>query len=233
MLETGEPMRNIRYRTLLRAGSGLYEEKRSRFLAQAIPISSEDEAMAHIRRIRAEHWDARHHCFAYSLSGDSAVMRHSDDGEPAGTAGIPILEVIRRRELQQVLIVVTRWFGGVLLGASGLVRAYGKAASASLDDAGEKEIRTCLAADIAMDYGWLGKVQAFLAANGVAVSGIEYADIVRMGVFFDPTERERLERGLADLTSADVEMENLTPVLAAFTAAGELLERMNAIPQEE
>lgn len=226
-------MRIERYRTVLHEGSGLYEEKRSRFLGRAIPVATEEEALGHIRAIRSEHWDARHHCFAYSITGESAVIRHSDDGEPGGTAGIPILEVIRRRELTQVLVVVTRWFGGVLLGAPGLVRAYGKAASAALDDAGEREVRTCLAAVLPMDYTWLGKVQAFMASHGVTVADVAYAENVRMTVYFEPAMQVSLEKGLADLTSAAVTMEFTDPVLAAFTAQGGMIEILDADTQEE
>lgn len=119
------------------------EVKRSRFLAQVQPAADEAEARAFIDSVRRRHHDARHHCTAFVIGPDSMLQRSNDDGEPSGTAGAPMLEVLTRREISDVVVVVSRWFGGTLLGAGGLVRAYGDATGAALDAAGvrRRELR--------------------------------------------------------------------------------------------
>lgn len=119
------------------------EIKRSRFLGQVQRVESEGEARAFIDEVRRRHHDARHHCTAFVIGPDAMLRRSNDDGEPSGTAGAPMLEVLSRRELSDVVVVVTRWFGGTLLGAGGLVRAYGEATAAALDAAGvvRRELR--------------------------------------------------------------------------------------------
>ena len=120
------------YRTIYQDRTGEYGEKKSRFIANVFSITSEDDAITKIEQIKKKHYDARHHCFAYSLCGTPAILRFSDDGEPSGTAGKPILEIITTNELFHTLIVVTRYFGGTLLGTGGLVRAYTAAAKEGL-----------------------------------------------------------------------------------------------------
>ena len=112
------------YHTIYKGGDGEIVEKKSRFIAEVHPVTSEEEAMEILEQTRKQYWDARHHCWAYIIGRNPAAERMSDDGEPAGTAGKPILEVIRGRELTNVLVIVTRYFGGILLGTGGLVRAY-------------------------------------------------------------------------------------------------------------
>jgi uncharacterized YigZ family protein len=128
-----------RYRTVAGNAVAETEVKRSRFLCRIERVDSEEVARTVVERARKEHWDARHHCSAFVLGPDGAVQRSSDDGEPSGTAGAPMLEVLRGREVSDVVAVVTRWFGGTLLGAGGLVRAYGDAVRAGLDAAGVHE----------------------------------------------------------------------------------------------
>jgi uncharacterized YigZ family protein len=127
------------YRTVLTSACAEVEVKRSRFLAQVKRVESEADARAFIDSIRKAHHDARHHCTAFVIGPDQMLQRSNDDGEPSGTAGAPMLEVLTRREISDVVAVVTRWFGGTLLGAGGLVRAYGDAVSAALDVAGVQE----------------------------------------------------------------------------------------------
>lgn len=120
------------YHTVYTEGTGEIVEKKSRFIAEVFPVSNEEEAFAHLEEIRKKHWDARHHCWAYVIGRNPAAERMSDDGEPAGTAGKPILEVLRGKKLTDVFVVVTRYFGGTLLGTGGLVRAYTSAAAEAL-----------------------------------------------------------------------------------------------------
>jgi uncharacterized YigZ family protein len=136
------------YRTVARTATAEIEVKRSRFRGHVERVATEDEARAVVERIRKQAWDARHHCAAFVLGPDGQLQRSSDDGEPAGTAGAPMLEVLRGRDLSDVVAVVTRWFGGVLLGAGGLVRAYSDAVRAALDEAGVTERRLSVRYDV-------------------------------------------------------------------------------------
>lgn len=132
------------YYTIDHPGYGEYEEKKSRFLGEALPVTSEEEVRTELARIRKKYYEARHHCYAYviggvpgnTVQGNATIRRSSDDGEPSGTAGAPILSVIDGKACSNVLIVVTRYFGGTLLGTGGLVRSYTKAASLALENAG-------------------------------------------------------------------------------------------------
>ena len=166
------------YNTILRPGRGEYEEKRSRFLAQALPIESATEASEQLARIRREHYDARHHCSAWVLGQRREEKKASDDGEPSGTAGLPILKVIESRGCTNTLIVVTRYFGGTLLGTGGLVRAYTEAAQRALLDAGIVCMRSGELLEIQMDYGMLSRVRYWLEKEGIQTVGIEYTDVV-------------------------------------------------------
>ena len=148
----------VSYLTLARTAHASIEVKRSRFLATLEPVADEAAARAVVERMRREHWDARHHCSAFVLGADGSVQRSSDDGEPAGTAGAPMLEVLRGAGVSDTVAVVTRWFGGVLLGAGGLVRAYGDAVRAGLEEAGTLR-RTLLREQLlVLDHADAGRV---------------------------------------------------------------------------
>lgn len=164
------------YLTVARAGSAEIEVKRSRFLCHLERVDSEDAARAVVERARKEHWDARHHCSAFVLGPDAAVQRSSDDGEPSGTAGAPMLEVLRGRDVSDVVAVVTRWFGGTLLGAGGLVRAYGDAVRAGLDVAGVRERRLSERYDVPVGHADAGRLESDLRARGVQVLGADYGE---------------------------------------------------------
>lgn len=188
------------YRTVFREGQYVYEEKKSRFIARVLPVRSEEEAVAFINRVRSESRDATHHCYAYYVEEDSVYQRYSDDGEPAGTAGLPILEVIRKRQLVNVVIVVTRYFGGILLGASGLVRAYGKAASGGVRDAREITVRSCTEARINVEYHLSGKLQSMLLSGGYILAGTDYSDDVAFTVLIPEDRKSRLEENVNNIT---------------------------------
>lgn len=166
---------NARYATIERATHFEIEKvKASRFLADAFQVADEREAEAGVKQIRREHHDARHHAWAYRLGPEGARFRSSDDGEPSGSAGRPILQQIETRALADVLVVVTRWFGGTKLGVGGLVRAYGAAAAAVLDRAGRQErILTCLM-EVAFPYECTAVVQGLLAQLGAVPKDARY-----------------------------------------------------------
>ena len=123
----------IEYKTLAKAGSDEIIIEKSRFIGYCAPVSSEEEALEFIEKIKKKHYDATHNVFAYVVGLDNNIQRYNDDGEPSGTAGVPILEVIKKEDLRNVVIVVTRYFGGIKLGTGGLIRAYTKGAKIALD----------------------------------------------------------------------------------------------------
>jgi uncharacterized YigZ family protein len=170
------------YLTIARDAHGEVEVKNSRFRCTLQRVSSEEAARALVAALRKEHWDARHHCSAFVLGPDSALQRSSDDGEPAGTAGAPMLEVLRGAGVSDVAAVVTRWFGGTLLGAGGLVRAYGDAVRVALAEAGtlRRDLVTEFAIDL--DHGSAGRVESELRARGLVVLDSTYGDRVRLVV---------------------------------------------------
>lgn len=134
-------------------------EKKSRFIAHVMPVKTEKEALENIEKIKKQYWDARHNVFAFQLGERNEIQRYSDDGEPSGTAGMPVLEVLRGEDIKDTLIVVTRYFGGTLLGTGGLVRAYGRSAKEGLLQAGIIERILYTQLSITVDYTLSGKVQ--------------------------------------------------------------------------
>jgi uncharacterized YigZ family protein len=191
------------YRTLARDGATEIEVKRSRFRCTLERVEDEASARAVVERLRRQHWDARHHCSAFVLGppGPARVERSSDDGEPAGTAGAPMLEVLRGQGVGDVVAVVTRWFGGTLLGAGGLVRAYGDAVRAGLAATGT--LRRDLLRELALevDHADAGRVESELRARGIAVLDTAYAARVELRLGVPPADEQRLHALVAELTA--------------------------------
>ena len=175
--------------------------KRSRFLAHLSPVASVAEADAVVARVRKEHWDARHHCVALVVGPHADQQRSTDDGEPSGTAGVPMLEVLRHREVTDVVAVVTRYFGGVLLGAGGLVRAYSTAVGDALDAARvvRRAVRTVVTVDVPhAQAGRLhGVLQDWAGAHDAVLAGVEYVDVARFSLLVDPADLDRFDADLA------------------------------------
>lgn len=200
------------YLTIARDGSAEVEVKRSRFLCTLSRVGSEDAARAVVERMRKQHWDARHHCSAFVLGppGDH-VERSSDDGEPAGTAGAPMLDVLRGAGggagVSDVVAVVTRWFGGTLLGAGGLVRAYSDAVRAGLDEV--RLLRRSLLTELALEVGHAdaGRVESELRARGVTVLGSSYSSVVTLRLGAPPADVEAVGSLVAELTSGTSSLE--------------------------
>jgi uncharacterized YigZ family protein len=192
-----------RYRTVARSAVAETEVKRSRFLCRVERVETEAAARAVVERARKEHWDARHHCSAFVLGPDGALQRSSDDGEPSGTAGAPMLEVLRGRAVSDVVAVVTRWFGGTLLGAGGLVRAYGDAVRAGLDAAGVRERVLAALFDVEVSHADAGRVESALRARGVGVRDATYAaERVSLRLAVEPATD--LDAVLAEVTGGTV-----------------------------
>lgn len=178
------------YTTLSGEGTGTYEEKRSEFIGVAAHIDCEQDALDLIKRIRAKHYDARHNVHAYVCSGGN-VQRYSDDGEPQGTAGIPVLDVIRKSGLEDVCIVVTRYFGGTLLGAGGLVRAYTAAAKLAVDDAGIVTFENYDEFRLVLQYADYQKLLAKLPSFGAKVDHTEFGTEVVLDIAMRTAESKR------------------------------------------
>lgn len=174
------------YQTVRKLASDELTEKRSRFIGYCKPVRTQDEATAFINEIKTKHWDARHNVYAYVLR-DSSIERYSDDGEPQGTAGMPVLDVIRKRGVTDCVVVVTRYFGGVLLGAGGLVRAYSAAAKLGIDAAGVCEMELCAVCRLQCSYTLYGKIPALIAGSGGSIDDSDFADDVTV-VFHLPEE---------------------------------------------
>ena len=191
------------YLVIARDGSAEIEVKRSKFLCTIERVTTEEAARAVVDRLRKQHWDARHTCSAFILQPDGALQRSSDDGEPSGTAGAPMLEVLRGSGVSDVVAVVTRWFGGTLLGAGGLVRAYGDAVRAALDSVGvlSRELRQTF--DIAVSHADAGRLESDLRSRGITVLGTTYAELAVLRVAV--TNVAELQALLAELTSGSVD----------------------------
>lgn len=155
---------------------------KSRFIADCFFAESEEEALEKIERVRQKYPDATHHCYGYDVGLDSFIQRFSDDGEPGGTAGMPILQVIQQQGVKNVLVVVTRYFGGIKLGAGGLVRAYSGAAAKVLDKAGKVCMTLSSKGLITLDYSFLGTVEHFLKQKGIPVLDATYRENVSLTV---------------------------------------------------
>ena len=186
------------------AGSGEseYIEKRSSFLGHVRPVETEDEAKAFIAEMKKKYYDARHNCSCYSLRG--GVERYSDDGEPQGTAGLPMLEVFRREGVTNVVCVVTRYFGGVLLGAGGLFRAYSKSAKDALAAAGVAVVRRWVEAEFSCSYAAAERLKAELAPFGALLTDTRYAADVSVQLLVPEEQAEALRARLFEQSAGSV-----------------------------
>ncbi|WP_197370229.1 YigZ family protein [Streptomyces clavuligerus] len=189
------------YRTV--AHEGVYETEinRSRFLCALAPAATEEEAQAFVARIRKEHPTATHNCFAYVIGADASVQKASDDGEPGGTAGVPMLQMLMRREVRYTAAVVTRYYGGVKLGAGGLIRAYGGVVGEALDAVGTRTRRRFRLATVTAELQRAGKLENELRATGRAVREVRYDERVTIEIGLPDAEVVAFRAWLADVTA--------------------------------
>lgn len=187
------------YKTVRDYAAAEFIEKKSRFIGYVTPVTTEQQAMDFISQIKSKHYDATHNVYAYILR-DNHIQRYSDDGEPSGTAGVPTLEVLRKEGLTDACVVVTRYFGGTLLGAGGLVRAYTKAAKLGVDAAGILQRRLCHPCTVNIDYTLLGKVQNELANTDCILGDTKYENDVTLTLYIPHTETGITDR-LIDITN--------------------------------
>lgn len=194
-------MTTTSYVTIARDGEVELEVKRSRFLCTLERVESEEHARAVVERLRKQHWDARHHCSAFVIGPGGEITRSSDDGEPSGTAGAPMLEVLLGHEVSDVVAVVTRWFGGVLLGTGGLVRAYSDSVRAGLDAVGTLRRVLVLEHELVVSHTEAGRIDNELRSRGVHVLDATYAADVTLRLGVPADEQGALAPLVAELTA--------------------------------
>ncbi len=202
------------YVTIAAKAEDDFFERKSQFIGHIAPVSSEEEALAFLAEVRAKHRDSRHNCFAYVLN--NGVKRASDDGEPQGTAGVPILDVIEREGITDVIVVVTRYFGGILLGAGGLVRAYAHAAKLAVDAAQRKVMSPAILVEVVMDYNQYGKINNVLSKYTAIIEDTQFTDMVTMRILFIDREIEAFRAELTEMTAATVTAEEIERRMGEF-----------------
>lgn len=198
----------MEYKTIARRCEARFIEKKSEFIGYLCPVQTEEQAIAFIEEIRAMHRKATHNCYAYILRENNAA-RHSDDGEPGGTAGVPIYEVLRKEGLTDVCCVVTRYFGGVLLGAGGLVRAYTKGAKDAVDAAQIKCMAEAVKLAVTVDYGLYGRLAQVFADFDARVEDERFADNVRIVLHIRAENSQKLTDKLVDVCNGAVSVEEI------------------------
>ena len=187
----------MEYKTISGRCEARFIEKKSEFIGYLSPVSTEDEATAFINEIRAQHRKATHNCYAYILR-ENSTARHSDDGEPSGTAGVPIYEVLRKEELCDVACVVTRYFGGIMLGAGGLVRAYTRGAKDAVNAAKIKVMAMAARVEIEVDYALYGRLPQIFSEFDTRTEREDFADTVKLTVFVREELADKLTEKLTD-----------------------------------
>lgn len=198
----------MEYKTIARRCEARFIEKKSEFIGYLCPVQTEEQAVAFIEEIRAMHRKATHNCYSYILRENNAA-RHSDDGEPGGTAGVPIYEVLRKEGLTDVCCVVTRYFGGVLLGAGGLVRAYTKGAKDAVDAAQIKCMAEAVKLAVTVDYGLYGRLAQVFADFDARVEDERFADNVRIVLHIRAENSQKLTDKLVDVCNGAVSVEEI------------------------
>ncbi|MHC9160533.1 YigZ family protein [Exiguobacterium profundum] len=189
--------------------SGTYEVviQKSKFIAHFKRVETEEEAQAFIQSIKKEHWNATHNCSAYIIGERNEHQKANDDGEPSGTAGMPMLEVLRKRHLKDTVVVVTRYFGGIKLGGGGLIRAYGGTVSEGLDAIGIVERLPMQQLTLTVDYTWIGKVENELRQSSYLLDDIIYADLVTFHMSVPVAETEEALAWLTDMTNGQGQLQ--------------------------
>lgn len=197
------------YKIVVQGGEGEIVEKKSRFIATVQPVETEEEAVAFIESMKKKYWDARHNCSAFVLGSKNEITRCSDDGEPGGTAGRPMLEVLLGQDVHNVAVVVTRYFGGVLLGTGGLVRAYTKAVQEGLSNSQIATLAYGTRVRIETDYNGIGKLQYILGKAGISILNSEYTDVVNLEVFFLQEQKDGILKEMTEATAGKCKFEEI------------------------
>lgn len=197
-------MSDTSYITVEKEADDSFVEKRSKFIGYCRSVSTQQEALDFINRIKAKHWDARHNVYAYCLR-ENQVKRYSDDGEPQGTAGMPVLEAMTKNNVTDAVVVVTRYFGGVLLGTGGLVRAYSHSAVLALQAAGIVKMEQCLVCSLSCDYNQYGKASALIPQCGGVIDNSDFGTDVSIDFHINSDGFNTLSKQLAEATCGQAE----------------------------
>lgn len=194
---------------LLKEVTAEIEEKKSRFIAFIRPVKNIEEAESFINEKKKKYWDARHNCSAFILGNDGATTRCNDDGEPSGTAGRPMLEVISHSEIKNIAVVVTRYFGGTLLGTGGLIRAYSDAVKLAIEEAYNNKLIAeevdGYSLKLKFDYTLLGKVQYYIAEKNINAGETTYEDMVSIEIKFDKTSLDKIKKDFIEISNGKIE----------------------------
>lgn len=190
----------MEYLTVRAEGQDEFIEKKSRFIGSCRPVKTEQEALDFIAALKTKYWDASHNVYAYILR-ESGVQRFSDDGEPQGTAGIPVMDTLKKSGVTDVVVVATRYFGGILLGGGGLIRAYSHTAAIALEAARKVTMRECLLLSASCDYSLYGRVQGVIPECGGVIDDTEFLENVTLRFHLAPEELGAFQKRLADATS--------------------------------
>ena len=207
---------------ILENGVGEIEEKKSRFIAHIYSVNSEEEAEQYIYKIKKKYWDARHNCYAYIIGNKGQVQRFSDDGEPQGTAGKPILDIISTSGLVNCLIIVTRYFGGVLLGTGGLIRAYQAASKEGLQNSDIAMVSDGIAARIVTDYNAYGRLQYICSDTGVDITQADFGAEVIIMLVADTAKMCSFEKRITDAFSGNIVLTDKKNVKFCKKSSGEI-----------
>lgn len=208
----------LSYRTVAQTGTGEFTERRSRFIGAVCPVSSEPEALEFVNNRRKEFWNAKHNVYAYILRCGQ-IRRYSDDGEPQGTAGIPVLDVLQKEGLTDCAVAVTRYFGGILLGTGGLVRAYSHGAKLAVEAGGIVEMRLCDRAAIACEYPLYGRIAALIPEAGGMIETTRYTDRVEVDFVLPRGQLPRLQAQLTELSSGSLTIHMIGEKYISFSIA--------------
>ena len=193
------------YRTLLKRDQSEYIVNKSRFISTAAPVETEEEALRFLAEIREKYRDASHNCYAYIIGENMGIMRYSDDGEPGGTAGMPIIEVMRARQIVNSCVIVTRYFGGILLGAGGLVRAYSRSAADGIDAAGIGVMHPTARYLMDADYALLDRLLYFLKDKPVLIEDKSFSSVVTVTLLVRTADEENVIGGIVSALDGRVE----------------------------
>ncbi len=195
-----------KYYTVKGPGENEIVIDRSRFIAHVARVETEEAAQAFIADIKKQHWSANHNCSAYMIGENNLIQKANDDGEPSGTAGVPMLEVLKKRDLKDTVVVVTRYFGGIKLGAGGLIRAYGKSTSEGLNATGVVERNLMRIMKTKIDYTWLGKVENEIRSSHYQLKEIHYLDAVEVEVYVEEAAKGDFTSWMTELTNGQGEI---------------------------